>query len=500
MNLGLKAITKCLEDLGNPQDSFPVIYITGTNGKGSLCMLLSKFFRQYNIKRPETMSAARACPTKTPRLCWGVFTSPPLLGPWDTIQIDGRAISRWDYEKRRRMLENTVDSFPPLTGFEKSVVVGMTLFKDHGIQVGIIEAGIGHMLDATNVFSEESVIASVLTAISVDHSEILGDTVESIAAHKIRLGRKGRPMFVGPQSSGGLTEMIAAKFQDSGIGPIYCVERICKVFSDGNQFRCEIQGLGGEKAYQIKIEHFPLLGDHQRKVNLPTAICIFLYTISDRFKESDQDQAIRSIADGWSGVRLPGRLERLDDVCDIYKGIEKRTPLPDGWEGNVSIILDGAHNVGGMHELTGFVKKMENPGIKMCWIIGITDEKDVHGILSQIKGCWSGGETVGERWFYFVEFKGPVSMEWVKCVPPSKLRKIFSELSHERADEQSDETHSRMTKEGASIVEDMSLEEALVDCIKEKGKKTTIIITGSLYLVSDFYRLREKVKDLSRCY
>ncbi|AFN82773.1 dihydrofolate synthetase [Encephalitozoon romaleae SJ-2008] len=93
-----------------------------------------------------------------------------------------------DYEKRKGMLENTAGSFPALSGFEKNVVIATTLFKDHGTQVGVIEAGVGHILDTTNVFSEESVITSVPTAISVDHSEILGETVEDIVEHRYALG------------------------------------------------------------------------------------------------------------------------------------------------------------------------------------------------------------------------------------------------------------------------------------------------------------------------
>ncbi|KAG5859812.1 hypothetical protein KMI_04g06170 [Encephalitozoon hellem] len=500
MDLGLERVSRCLADLGNPHNAFPVVCVTGTNGKGSLCTFLSKFFEQYNTRRSECI-ATETQAARAPRICWGVLTSPPLLGPWDTIHIDGRAISRAEYEERKSILECTVNSFPALTAFEKNVVVAVTLFGAHKIRVGIIEAGIGHFLDATNIFPGENLITAVLTSIAIDHTEVLGKTVEHIVGHKIRLARCGRPVFVSPQSSDSLARTIAKMYRDSGIGPIYRVEKICRVLSDTDGLTYRVQGFHGEQTYHIRIEHLSLLGDHQRRANLPTAICVFLYVIVVHLNEKGQAQAIRSIADACRGIRLPGRLERLHNVSDIYRGIRKTLPLLRDTErpDNVSIILDGAHNVSGVCELTRYAEKIRSPGLRICWIVGITDRKDTQGILSQIGRCLCKREGMGER-IYFVGFKGPVSMEWVRCTPPSELANAFTGLMDKEAEKQDSKTSSSTSRKGISVVEGMSLEEALVDCIGKKRKKTAIIVTGSLYLVSDIYRLKEAARDPAHCY
>lgn len=497
MNLGLEAIKRCLTELGNPQDNFSIIYVTGTNGKGSVCMLLSKFFRQYNIGKAAVCMDTNPCmaaASRSTRLRWGVFTSPPLLHPWDMMQINGIELNRKMYEEKKAAIEKTAKGFLTLTGFEKDVVLAITLFRDHCVQIGVIEAGIGHELDATNVFSGKRLVASVMTSISIDHSEILGKTVEDIVGHKVHIGRKGRAMFVSPQSSEALTEIIGKKCLVFGIGPVYYVERICKVSfnSDGNEFGCEIQGLLGKKTYRIAIPKFPLLGDHQRKANLPTAICVFLYTMLVYFREKHQDLVIRSVVDGWDEVRFSGRLEKLDDVSDIYKGIKERFPalkVPGTLDG-VYAIVDGAHNVEGMRKLAEFVRKTEEPAVKTCWIIGITDRKDAYGILSEIKKSWAKYGIASERCFYFVSFRASVGMEWVKCITPQELAKTFAKVIQEETYEQDNEIDARMTRRQISVMCDMSLEEALVDCIERKEKKTMIVISGSLYLISDLYRLR----------
>lgn len=477
---------RCLDELGNPQNEFLVVHVTGTNGKGSVCMLLSKFLRIYNKRRVAEHMAMGSDKVRTtavpPHLCWGVFTSPSLLGRWDMIEINGSTVDRRTYEEKEEALGKKVQSFPALTEFEKSVVIAMTLFRDNGVRLGIVEAGIGHELDATNAFSEECFAASVMTSISIDHSEVLGATVEEIIGHKVQIGKKGRAMLVSPQSSKALTEMIVERCRGQGISPVHCVEKICKI-SPGigeSEAEYEIHGLIDGRTWRIRVLQFPLLGEHQREANLPTAICAFMYVMIECFKESDEDLIIKSIASGWDGVRFPGRLEKIDDVSCVYSRIKARF-LPGTIPGPLDrtcIVVDGAHNVGGMHALTKFVRKTETSAARICWVIGITDGKDTYGILSQIKESWAGDDVGTERCFYFVGFRIPESMKWVKCTPPQRLGAIFAEVMKKETNKQ------------VSVVKDMSLEEALVDCIKNREGKIVIIICGSLYLMAEFYRLK----------
>ncbi|MCP4973816.1 MAG: dihydrofolate synthase, partial [Prochlorococcus sp.] len=173
MSLGLERIEPLLERLGDPQLKFPSIHVAGTNGKGSLCALLS--------------SAACDSGFKT-----GLFTTPHLVTVEERIRIDGKPISPEEFDNylnRIRMASEVLaaEGGQEPTFYEATFAIAMLAFSDLDVQRGIIETGMGGAGDATRLVDAD---LCVITTISLDHTEVLGPTLADIAQAKIGIHRE----------------------------------------------------------------------------------------------------------------------------------------------------------------------------------------------------------------------------------------------------------------------------------------------------------------------
>ena len=159
--LGLDGTRALLAALGHPERSFRAVHVAGTNGKGSTCALIERVLRESGLRT-------------------GLFTSPHLVDFRERIRVSGR----WaDEDALFRILER-VESFPEgrdRTFFEVASALGFQYFAESRIEWGVIEVGLGGRLDTTNVLEPA---VCVITSIGLDHTEILGDTIEKIAAEK----------------------------------------------------------------------------------------------------------------------------------------------------------------------------------------------------------------------------------------------------------------------------------------------------------------------------
>jgi len=175
VKLGLENCKEILSRLDNPQNSFPSIHVAGTNGKGSLCAQLS------------SMSSANGVKT-------GLFTSPHLVFPEERIRIDGRPIDPIQFDEAIRQVRIASEKYPECspTYFETTFLASMVAFRECGIQRAIIETGMGGRLDATILVDAD---LAILTTISMDHSEYLGQTIGEIASEKVAIHRHGRPLI-----------------------------------------------------------------------------------------------------------------------------------------------------------------------------------------------------------------------------------------------------------------------------------------------------------------
>ena len=177
---GLERISKLLQRMGNPQNSFKSIHIVGTNGKGSTGAFISSVL---------SASAYRT----------GFYSSPHLESPGERLLIDGKELSADDWIEAVNFAVSVKGEIMP-SYFELLTAGAFELSRRAGIEAGVIEAGLGGKLDATNTMS--NTVCSVIASISIDHTEYLGPTLEGIAGEKFAVVRENVPaVFSGVDES-----------------------------------------------------------------------------------------------------------------------------------------------------------------------------------------------------------------------------------------------------------------------------------------------------------
>ncbi len=194
---GIERMLEFTRQLGHPERAFPVIHVAGTNGKGSTCAMLEAIFRAAGHRT-------------------GLFTSPHLVHQGERVQVNRRILSHAEilaYTRRLKPIAEAIERARP--GYHPSFFEFMTgmaflRFAEARVGIGIIETGLGGRLDATNVVDPE---LSIITSISFDHTDILGNTLEAIAAEKAGIIKPGKPVIIGllPAEAERVIERVAAE-------------------------------------------------------------------------------------------------------------------------------------------------------------------------------------------------------------------------------------------------------------------------------------------------
>jgi len=174
IRFALEPMLKFLEAMGNPHMDFRSIHVAGTNGKGTVCRLLASIYQQAGYKT-------------------GLYTSPHLTDFRDRFKIDGERMNKETLLAFFQEFEELIDQ-EPLTYFELSTVISFWYFSRQEIDLAIIEVGLGGRLDATNVITP---VVSVITSVGLDHTDLLGSTVEQIASEKGGIIKRGVPVVTG---------------------------------------------------------------------------------------------------------------------------------------------------------------------------------------------------------------------------------------------------------------------------------------------------------------
>ncbi len=280
MRLGLEAMRAACARGGNPELSFEVAHVAGTNGKGSTCAMIE--------------SMARAGGKKT-----GLYTSPHLCRFAERIRIDGEPISD---AALADVLERALELGPELSFFEVATLAAFLAFKDAGVEVAILEVGIGGRLDATNVVPKPRITA--VTRVALDHMDRLGATLELIAREKAGIAKPGVPLVLGPMVPGVRAAALEVALA-AGALPIVMGD-------DPDAVPRDALPLGLRGAYQ-----------HD---NARIAVRVA--------RELGIGEAARR--EGLAKTSWPGRFELLDLAAGAYRG---------------SWLLDGAHNPDGARAL-----------------------------------------------------------------------------------------------------------------------------------------------------
>ena len=306
---GLERITKLLSRLGDPQNSFKSIHIVGTNGKGSTGAFLSSIFQESGYKT-------------------GFYSSPHLESPGERLLINGKALTseKWLNAANEVITKIYPDENLP-SYFELLTACAFFLAREENIDVGIIEAGLGGKLDATNTMN--NTVCSVIASISIDHIEYLGPTLESIAAEKFDVVKANTPAcFSGIDES--LVPMFKRVCAQKSAKPFIVSESVMlenvNISPEGNTFDFRSQLLN------INNVRTNLIGRYQVN-NAALALSVIACV-----KESFSKISVSTILNGMKKASWPGRLE-----------IISRNPV---------IILDGGHNFDGVKNLCESVKTL----------------------------------------------------------------------------------------------------------------------------------------------
>ncbi len=309
---GLERIKQVCQKLGDPQNDFKSIHIAGTNGKGSVCVFVSSALKQAGYKV-------------------GTFVSPYITDFCERIQINGKYISQDDL---CRLSQKVIDTGVTLTEFEFITAVGFLCFSENNIDVAVLETGLGGRFDATNVISES--LVSVITKIGLDHTAVLGDTIEQIASEKCGIIKNGITITSHNQPDTVLS--VIKKYAPHVITPA------TKQLEEVN-----ISILGNCFIYKGINYKTNLGGDYQIE-NALIAI--------ETLKNSGLNISDNDIIIGVQNAFIPARLE-----------VASRKPL---------VVIDGAHNPDGAEALCEVLEQYENSTA----IIGVMADKNYEKVLS----------------------------------------------------------------------------------------------------------------------
>lgn len=417
IKLGLEKTESILSAAGSPHKDFRTVHIAGTNGKGSTSAMIASILRAYGCKV-------------------GLFTSPHLISFTERIMVNGVQISESEVVGLTKEVKAAIDSLnvETPTFFEFVTVMAFLYFSRKGIDWGVIEVGMGGRLDCTNVIIPE---ASVITRISYDHKEFLGDTLTAIAGEKAGIIKKAVPVISSPQEKEAL-EVIIKKASELS-APLYLYgndfsSNLNSLDINGvrfDYFDSEIDISGGKIA-----NLFTPLAGHYQLINASVAVKAATVLLKQRLYENE----LRRLRDGLASTHWRGRLQ-----------IVSRNPL---------VIIDGAHNPDASLKLSQFIKEQLS-GYKIILVTGIMSDKDIKGILLPLMPLCAE-----------IIFTSP---NYGRAASPQTLFEIAE-------DEGYDSKIAQTVKEALK----MAFEIAKNSSEQEKSsKKPLILITGSFYTIGE---------------
>jgi dihydrofolate synthase / folylpolyglutamate synthase len=344
VNPSLERITSLVTLLGDPQRAYPVIHITGTNGKTSTARMTEALLRARGLRT-------------------GLFTSPHLSAVGERISVDGQPLSGERFVEAYDEIQPYLDLVDathevPLSFFEVLTGMAFAVFADAPVDVCVLEVGMGGTWDNTNV--ADGAVA-VVTPISIDHARYLGSTVAEIAADKAGIIKPGAVAVLAQQPPEA-AEVLLHRVAEVGAsvareGVEFGV--LSRELAVGGQ-QLSVRGLRGD---YLDL-YLPLFGAHQAG-NLACAIAAveaFAATPDSGGEDQALDPAI--VRPAVAGMSSPGRLE-----------IVRRSPV---------VILDAAHNPGGMAASVGALSEAFT-FTDLIGVVAIAADKDVAGILDELE-------------------------------------------------------------------------------------------------------------------
>ncbi len=445
INPGLERINGLCELLGHPERDFRVIHIAGTNGKGSATAFASSMLAASGLKT-------------------GVFTSPFLERFSERIRIiDGReglyryagddSYGEIDDISLARLTDRVREASEKLTGtgmehpteFELVTAICLLYFSEQKVDCAVMETGLGGRLDSTNIFDDP--IASVITSIGMDHTAVLGDTIDKIAREKAGIMKKDHILFCVDPSHMILTDEQAATVRKTLTGE--AAERGCRLefikpedgtvsYTDDHKMEFRVDNMTVRTS---------LLGDHQ------CGNCSVAYA------------AVKEASHIWPSITEESCREGIS--MTVWK-CRAEVLCTDPF-----VILDGGHNPQGARSFAEVYARLDGGRLirrPVRLVIGVMADKDIEGVISAYRDC---GLQIGEVW--------PVKVANSRTADPAQLYNIFKEVYNKpinRGDTDDPE-------EAVGTAYGLSLKD-----------KVPLVVTGSLYLLG---QVRGKLKGIIGC-
>ena len=324
---GLGRMQRAVDLLGNPEKTYPIIHVTGTNGKGSTIAFMRELFVAHGKKV-------------------GTFTSPHIICINDRICINGQPIADEDFiriaNQVKEMEKTLLETHDQLSFFELLTLIALVYFREQGVNLVLLEVGIGGLLDTTNVVTGE---IAVITSIGLDHQETLGDSLEEIAEQKAGIFKAGKKAVIAKLAPE--AELVCQK---------RARELDVDLYQAGQDFTLNAGDFSSSLARfsQLKIG---LEGTYQRE-NASLALQSFLLFMASRGEKVDEQFVRQALKE----THWAGRLERI----------------------RPQIYLDGAHNLPALTRLVEFIQEKIQQDYQVCILFGALKRKDYQGMLGYL--------------------------------------------------------------------------------------------------------------------
>ena len=336
IKLGLDAMAALSADLGHPERACPVVHVAGTNGKGSVAVMIS--------------TALTAAGYRT-----GRYTSPHLVRLEERFAIDNRVVAADQLDRAlatvRSAVERRTTRESPPTYFEVTTAVAFELFRAGGVDVAIVEVGLGGRHDATNIVSP---VVSIITSIDFDHQAYLGTTIESIASEKAGIVKRGVPVVTGslPPAAAAVVDAAARAAGAS----VTTTEADCTVVAHPGPDGAYVATFQTSRASVGPIT-LGLRGRHQVE-NAAVAVLAL-----ETLRGVGFPVAPSHVEAGLRDARWPARL----DLIAL---------------GSRRLLVDGAHNPAGARALAAYLRDVYPEGLPL--VLGVMADKDIAPMIASL--------------------------------------------------------------------------------------------------------------------
>ncbi len=403
---GLDNILALCAFLGNPQEKISTVHIAGTNGKGSTSHMIAAALQYSGHKT-------------------GLYTSPHLVDIRERIRINGQMISKAFFVDFVNRCLPVVEAIAP-SYFELNVAMAFTAFAESMVDIAVIEVGLGGRLDSTNIILPE---LSVITNISLDHTQILGDTRPKIAFEKAGIIKPHIPVIVGQKDEE--TAPVFLEKAQKQEAPLFFAEDLYPIHERGNIPHAQqflIENSTRQEVYPITSD---LLGNYQAmNVRTAFAACMKLHDL------------------GWN--------MSPEQIAESFGHVKKLTGLRGRWDivqdSPFTIILDVGHNPDGIKNVVAQLStlKKEKSGHQLI-VTGFVADKDVAGALKQFPK---------DALYFFTQAQIPRAMDYRKVSETGRAL-------------------------GLNGIPFPTVKEAVTAAINEARPGDTLLITGSFFIVGE---------------